>query len=160
MQNQGREHYRKKSLLSAISAAAFLLLLCLSFSNQLMAEPILIHNPNLKNENITPRSLTRIYSMQKKVWSNGQEVKVFMLPKNTKTHKTFVQRYLRMQPHQLDRLWHRLLFSGTGTIPQTVNSMEEMLEKVRETPGAIGYVDSSLRASIDNSMTQEAAKHE
>lgn len=128
--------------------AALWLLIC----SRSFAEPVLIHHPQLRGENFSTGSLVRIYAMQKRAWSDNTPVKVFTLPNNSNLYKEFVTDYLKMQPYQLDRLWHRLVFSGTGTRPEEVSSISEMLEKVKNTPGAIGYVDSSLVQNIDNSL--------
>ena len=119
---------------------------------QALARPLLIHHPNLQGENFSTNSLVRIYAMQKRVWSDNTPVRVFTLPNNSPLHKAFVNDYLRMQPYQLDRLWHRLVFSGTGSTPEEVSSVEEMLEKVKTTPGAIGYVDSAMADRVDKAM--------
>lgn len=89
--------------------------------------------------------------MQKRVWSDNTPIKVFTLPNDSESYKEFVNEYLRMQPYQLDRLWNRLVFSGTGSKPEEVSNAEEMIEKVKETPGAIGYIDSSYVERIDKS---------
>lgn len=116
------------------------------------AEPVLIHHPDITGENLNTPTLVRIYAMQKRVWSNSTPVRVFALPNDNPLHKAFVHNYLRMQPYQLDRLWYRLIFSGTGARPEEVTSVEEMLERVRTTPGAIGYIDSSFIEQVDKSM--------
>jgi hypothetical protein len=41
------------------------------------------------------------------------------------------------------------VFSGTGQAPIKVNSIEEMLEKITSTPGAIGYL---WRANINENV--------
>lgn len=125
-------------------------LVCLT--SQAAAEPVLIHHPDLKGESLTTPTLVRVYAMQKRVWSDSTPVKVFTLPNDNPLHKAFVHNYLRMQPYQLDRLWYRLIFSGTGARPEEVSSIDEMLERVRTTPGAIGYVDSSIIEQVDTSM--------
>ncbi|PSJ15922.1 hypothetical protein C7H79_16365, partial [Nitrosomonas supralitoralis] len=43
-------------------------------------------------------------------------------------------------PYQLRSTWDRLVYSGTGQAPITVNSAEEMLARVANTPGSIGYL--------------------
>ncbi|TGD74626.1 hypothetical protein E4634_05340 [Mangrovimicrobium sediminis] len=116
------------------------------------AEPILIHNPDLQGEDFSTRSLVKVYAMQKRVWSDGTAVRVFVMPDDSETHRQFVADYLRMQPYQLNRLWHRLVFSGTGTRPREVNSVKEMIEQVRNTPGAIGYIDSADAGAVDAAM--------
>lgn len=141
-------HYQTvKRALLAVSCIFWLLM-----PGLLTADPILIHHPQLQGEDFSTSSLVRIYAMQKKTWSDGKQVKVFTLPNSSDTHKDFVTTYLRMQPYQLNRLWHRLVFSGTGTIPQEIATVEEMLETIKTTPGAIGYVDSTYADRIDTSM--------
>jgi ABC-type phosphate transport system substrate-binding protein len=49
-----------------------------------------------------------------------------------------------MQPFQLNRLWNRLVFSGVGVAPTELVSQHEMVAKVRNTVGAIGYVDEAF----------------
>ena len=121
-----------------------------------IAEPILIHNPQPAHEDLSTKSLVRIYAMQKRVWSDNTPIKVFTLPNDSSIHKQFVTRYLRMQSYQLDRLWHRLLFSGTGSIPEKVSSEKEMIEKVKTTPGSIGYIDSAYIDQLAPGMIVES----
>ena len=58
-----------------------------------------------------------------------------------------------MLPYSLRRNWDRLIFSGTGRAPVRVQSVEEMMRLVRETPGAIGYIDKE-RADESVSVLQ------
>ncbi len=135
------------SRLENILNKASLLLLCL-IPGLSLAEAVVIHQPQLKGEDFSSNTLLRIYSMHKKVWSDGTAVKVYTLKNDSAIHKSFVNEYLRMQSYQLNRLWHRLVFSGTGSSPEQLSSSRQMLETVKNTPGVIGYVDSSV---IDHS---------
>jgi len=47
-----------------------------------------------------------------------------------------------MYPYQLDRIWNKLTYSGLGVAPITIMSPEALVEAVRTTPGAIGYVEN------------------
>lgn len=49
-----------------------------------------------------------------------------------------------MFPYQLDRIWNKLTYSGLGVAPITVNSPQELLDAVKKTPGAIGYVEKIM----------------
>ncbi|MEA1987678.1 MAG: hypothetical protein U9N57_00555 [Pseudomonadota bacterium] len=104
---------------------------------------IIVHN-SVSNSSVSTYTLSRIYAMQLKNWNGGQSIKVYMLPSRHKLHREFSLKTLKMPTHQLDRLWNRLIFTGTGRTPEVVSSENEMLEKVRSTPGAIGYVNSNL----------------
>ncbi len=119
------------------------LICCLSLPLAGQAAVYVIHHPDLNSEDFSSANLVRIYAMQKRVWSDGTPVKVYTLPKTSPEHRAFVTGYLRMQPYQLDRLWHRTVFSGTGVMPEELHSAEEMLKRVASTPGAVGYISRS-----------------
>ena len=55
-------------------------------------------------------------------------------------HVNFAKKILSIFPHQLRRAWDRLVYSGTGQAPITVDTAEEMLQSVASTDGAIGYI--------------------
>lgn len=134
----------------------FMTIFMLCFSVQANSAPVVIYHQNIASEELSRSSLVRLYGMQKKVWQDGIPVKVYILPKNSQIHKDFVLKFLRMQPYQMNRLWHRLLFSGTGSVPEEVSSVDEIIEKVNSTPGAIGYIDDSKISKINNLKIRSA----
>ncbi len=100
-----------------------------------------IVNSGTDIEALDTQLLSRIYAMQLRSWNNGDSIKVFVLPARNKIHRDFVVSNLKMQPHQLDRLWSRLIFTGTGRAPTVVKTELEMINRVRTTVGAIGYIN-------------------
>lgn len=50
-----------------------------------------------------------------------------------------------MFPHQLRRVWDRMIFSGMGSVPITLGSEEEMLDKIANTANSIGYISSESK---------------
>ena len=107
------------------------------------AGTVVIVNPSVKTKEISTQMLGRIYAMQIKNWNDGQPVKVFTFPSNSKFHHQFVITQMKIQPHQLERFWNRLIFTGTDRTPAVVSNTQEMIQKVKQTPGAIGYVSDS-----------------
>jgi len=116
----------------------------LLFSFPVKGEVRTIVNNSVSNVSANTHTLSRIYAMQLKKWSNGDPIKVFVLPSKHKTHREFSSKQLRIPSHQLDRLWNRLTFTGTGRTPIVVKSEKKMLQSVRSTPGAIGYVSGDF----------------
>jgi hypothetical protein len=55
-----------------------------------------------------------------------------------------------MYSYVLRRAWDRMVFTGTGFAPTIVRSEAEMIERVRSTPGAIGYVSKRERSESLN----------
>lgn len=47
-----------------------------------------------------------------------------------------------MYPYQLDRIWNKLTYSGLGVAPIIVTSPAALIDAVKSTPGAIGYVET------------------
>lgn len=127
---------------ASLFALFSLLVAALVLVSPARAETVVILNAEQSASETSSSSLLRIYAMKKRYWSSGDSIRVFVLPNNSDSHREFVNQYLKMQPHQLNRLWHKLVFSGTGGKPEVVESAQDMLRRVESTPGAIGYVDS------------------
>lgn len=74
-----------------------------------------------------------------RAWSNDEPVTVFDL--NIKgTAKEDFYRYLGKSPSRMKSLWMKRMLSGEGDPPEALASEQKMLEKVANTPGAIGFV--------------------
>ncbi len=73
-------------------------------------------------------------------WPDGSPIRVFVLPDNDPLHIQFAKEVLGVYPFQLRSAWDRLVYSGTGVAPTTVETTEEMQERIRSTQGSIGYI--------------------
>lgn len=118
---------------------------CLTVAT-LMAPPAsaadVVVNAGVAQQQI-PRSFLRgMFGMRLRAWSDGTPVTVFVLPDDNGAHAQFCTDVLQMFPYQLRQNWDRLIYSGTGQPPLSVNSEEELLRRVAATPGAIGYIGS------------------
>lgn len=91
---------------------------------------------------ISRNGLSAIFKMRLRQWNDGSPISVFVMKDNDAIHKLFCKQVLNVFPHQMRRSWNKLVFSGTGQAPITVNSQEEMIQKLESTPGAIGYLSS------------------
>ncbi|PCM44953.1 substrate-binding domain-containing protein [Marinobacter sp. ANT_B65] len=114
----------------------------LSFAQPLFSAPKVILNNDADITRLDSASLTQIFAMQIRKWPNGLAIQVFTLPSENDLHREFVVNRLHIQAHQLDRIWNRMLFTGTGKAPAVVNSQAEMVEMIQSTPGAIGYTSA------------------
>jgi ABC-type phosphate transport system substrate-binding protein len=102
-----------------------------------------ITHPAVSETTLSTSQLRRIYTMRQVQWADAQRITVFVLPRQHALHLRFSKERLQMFPYQLDRIWNKLTYSGLGVAPITVNTPEELLEGVRMTPGAIGYVEKT-----------------
>lgn len=88
------------------------------------------------------KDVRAIFTMQQRFWPNGEQIKVFTLPDSNPIYKDFVKNNLNMFPHQLRRGWDRMVFSGTGSAPVSLDSEQEMIDRLVNTPYSIGYLNS------------------
>jgi ABC-type phosphate transport system substrate-binding protein len=102
----------------------------------------IIVNPAQANVQLDRELLRAIFTMRVRSWPNGSPVRVFVLPDSDPLSDQFYRQQLGMYSYVLRAAWDRMVFTGTGLAPTVVQSEEEMRERVRRTPGAIGYVSS------------------
>ncbi|WP_232297935.1 substrate-binding domain-containing protein [Nitrosospira sp. NpAV] len=132
------------------NTGGFILLLCLllginyPISMAWAIEPYeIVTNPSVNEKTLPKSSLRAIFGMRLHTWPDGTAIRVFVMPDDAPLHVAFSKEKLNVFPYQLRSTWDRLVFSGTGQAPDTVMSPEEMLARVANTPGAIGYLTKS-----------------
>lgn len=129
----------KDEIIKAIfTQIAFIVLLT---SPQVQAINI-ISNITAETVSLSTTQLRRIYSMRQVHWQNGTPIVVYVLSSKNTIHQKFCKEQLRLFPYQLDRIWHKLTFSGYGVAPIEVANENELVEAVKSTKGAIGYVEN------------------
>jgi ABC-type phosphate transport system substrate-binding protein len=133
--NQIRQHFRTILFMGL----GCLLFIAFSVHSQVPAVRVVV-NSSVESKDISVEQIRRIFSMRQTAWSNNQAITVYVLSNQHQTHQAFSTKVLGMFPYQLDRIWNKLVYSGLGEEPIKVQSEKEMLERVSQKPGAIGYV--------------------
>jgi hypothetical protein len=114
-----------------------------TLSSRLGAAEIVVHRA-LSQQELTIGAARLLFTMRLLRWPDGTRVRVFVLPDSEPLHRQFAKQSLGLYPRQLRRVWDRHLFSGSGAVPVSVSSVDEMLKRVGETPGAIGYLPDGV----------------
>ncbi len=109
-----------------------------------------ISNITAETKSLSVAQLRRIYSMRQVHWKNGSPIVVYVLASKNPLHQKFCKQQLRLFPYQLDRIWHKLTFSGYGVAPIEVATQQALIEAVKSTKGAIGYMENLSEASDVN----------
>lgn len=63
------------------------------------------------------------------------------LPADNGERNAFYRQLVNKELAEINAYWARLVFSGRTTPPRQANTVDEALDFVATTPGAIGYVD-------------------
>ncbi len=71
------------------------------------------------------------------------------LTESTAASKHFNDKVLKKSASQLKAYWSKLIFTGKGAPPKSVESAQEMLSLVASNPNIIGYVDAK---ELDSSV--------
>jgi len=108
---------------------------------------------SVKDSTLSTSQLKRIYTMRQLRWSDNTTIKVFVLPSQHELHQRFSKERLQVFPYQLNRIWHKLTYSGLGVAPTIVKTPEALFNAIKSTPGAIGYIDTP---SQDNNLNEGA----
>jgi ABC-type phosphate transport system substrate-binding protein len=88
-------------------------------------------------------TLQKVY-LGKVVEVDGHPVIPVNLTKGNVLRDAFMQQYLARDDEKFVAYWTVRRYIGQGTPPREIRTVEEQLEFVRATPGAIGYVDASV----------------
>ena len=101
-----------------------------------------IHS-SITQQRISKNGLSAIFKMRLRQWQDGSPISVFVLNDDHPDHNRFCKEILHVFPHQMRRAWNKLVFSGSGQAPITLESKEAMIKKILNTPGAIGYLSTT-----------------
>ena len=126
-----------------ITLLLLLLLAWGGFSPTASAQQLIVH-PGVSITEERKSGVRALFTMRLSRWPDGMPVQVFVLPDQDVTHFDFAKGVLGVLPQQLRRAWDRAVFSGTGQAPTEVLDESEMLDRVAETPGAVGYVSDGV----------------
>ncbi len=133
-------------MIAPLSPRTLMLLLALAIaSGKVLSAPseplVIVAHSSVTEQQLSQRQLLELFTMRNRFWSPELPVTVFVLDKEDPNHQAFCQQKLNLFCYRLERVWSRLVFSGYGRAPVRVKSMEEMRNRVAETPGAIGYLN-------------------
>lgn len=86
----------------------------------------------------------RIFTRKDTHWSNGDNIIVFIKPKESIEHKTFVANVLNMTLYRYQQSLETYTYSARALPAIEVSTDQKMLNAIHTHPGAIGYVNYQL----------------
>ena len=105
-------------------------------------EIVLIANKTVSEDCLDKRAVSHIYMAEQTKWNNGDTIMVVMQKTGT-VHEDFLSRIIDISPTALRNIWKKVIFTGMGNPPRIFKSEEDLVNFVRDTKGAIGYIGSS-----------------
>jgi ABC-type phosphate transport system substrate-binding protein len=102
---------------------------------------VVIGNANLQPLDAT--TVARIYT-GKVVMVNGVPVTAVNAATGSTLRNRFLQTFLNLDEDNYTAYWLVRRFTGQGKSPRELQATQDVIDFVKSTPGAIGYVDASV----------------
>jgi len=106
------------------------------------AQVAVIANQSVPVDTIDKIQVLDFYTKDIKKWNSKTPVVVLDLKPDNEIKETFYK-FLGKSTSRMKSIWLKKMLSGEGDPPEAMSSHEEMVKKVAETPGAIGFADRS-----------------
>lgn len=131
-----------------------LLGLCLIGSaNVCVADIAIIVNP-ANTSAVTEDDVSRLFLGKKASFANGDKATPFYLAQGHDAVEEFNKLALAKSSSQLKAYWSKLIFTGKGTPPDALGSIDDVIAKVASDPTAIAYIDASkVTAKVKVALT-------
>ena len=121
-----------------ISIGLICAVLCsVSFRALALDGAVVIANPSVAADNLSPEALKDIYTAKTKYWEDGQAIIIVVLPDKT---DAALQQASGMNGGQFKTFWQRLTFSGRGSEPKKAPDAAALVALGATTKGAIALV--------------------
>ncbi|MBU0995790.1 MAG: substrate-binding domain-containing protein [Proteobacteria bacterium] len=113
------------------------------------AQIAIIANKDVPADHLTPEAIKKIFLGDTTNW-NANEGIIVVLSKDETVQGAFIKQYIKRTPYQFENVWRRNLFTGKGARSIRISNMEDLIQFVATTKGAIGYVpaDTNLPSNV------------
>jgi len=104
---------------------------------------VLIVNQSSKVSTLKRGDVSKLFMRRVTKWSDGQEVQPVDQVASSPTRRVFSDSVHHMDVPRVKSYWQLVVFSGRGDPPPERASDDDIIQFVRTTPTAIGYVSAS-----------------
>jgi len=123
-----------------VIAAALMSVACADFGEaQERSYVVIVHESNYLTS-LSVGELNRLFTKQTVRWTTGQAVTAVDLRADSPAREEFSQQIIGKSTSEVKAYWQNIIFSGRGIPPMEAPSDAAVVQFVRTTPGAIGYV--------------------
>ena len=125
-----------------------LYIVCLFFNLAFIVLPAqsqinVIAHGSVPVDTLDKKELLQLFSGTKEYWKDGNPVVIMDLSINGRIRDSFYA-FLGKPSSRMRSIWLKRKLTGEGELPQSIDSEEELIEKVASTEGAIGFVSTEI----------------
>jgi ABC-type phosphate transport system substrate-binding protein len=115
-------------------------------------EVVVVVNTGVVDDTIDDKGIQRIYLGKKTSWPDHSSIVPVML-KAGPVHQEFVEEIVGRSEHRFASYWRQMVFTGKGVPPRSFDTEDEVVDFVKETPGAVGYVSPATDVTGVKTLT-------
>jgi ABC-type phosphate transport system substrate-binding protein len=133
----------------------FTLVLLVAFVHpNVNAETVVVVSAKATVGNLDKDQVSDIFLGKSPTFPNGEESIAVDFKESSALREQFHTHITGKKPAQLKAYWSKMLFSGKGTPPKEVASVDEMKQLIANNPSLIGYMDGQdVDASVKVVLT-------
>ena len=113
------------------------------------AELVVIVHPSNSTSTMTKSELKKIFLMKRDSFPNGLKAQPFNNTRGAPQRSLFYSKIVGRTDSQMKAYWAKLVFSGKGSPPKTLEGSDKIKEAVANNKNGIGYIESDL---VDSSV--------
>jgi ABC-type phosphate transport system substrate-binding protein len=91
-------------------------------------------------QSLTKAELRGVYLGNVSFWEGNVRVRLFTRPTSSRAGRAFLQRIMQMTPSRFRQHWMQRQLSGQGVAPTSIGSARDLVERVSQTAGGIGFL--------------------
>lgn len=112
------------------------------------ADIVIIGHKDLPESALSKVDLQNIF-LGKKATLGSANI-TFVILKSGAVHEKFLQAYLARTTAQYEQYWKKMVFSGQGRMPKVFETEAALLEYVKTTAGALGYLGTAASQTVES----------
>lgn len=103
---------------------------------------VIVHVDN-PTASMDAKTLSKVFQKKKRKWDHGETITAYDLESESPAREAFTRDIHGKSISAIQSYWQRKIFAGKDKPPDEVASDAEMMARVAEDPGAVGYVSGS-----------------
>ena len=121
-----------------------LFVLLFTFFVNCNASELIVWKEDLDSITLDRFALQKIFTKKITKWPDGRGIMVFIKPFNSIEHRDFVLNVLGISVYTYQQMLETQVYSGYASTVIEVLNDKQMIMKVENTPGAIGYINYEI----------------
>lgn len=102
---------------------------------------VIVHPSNI--DALSQSEVSSIFLGKSRTFPNGKEAVPLQMSDGSSEVTHFNKNVIKKSSSQVKAYWSKMIFTGKGTPPKTVDTADEVIDLVSKNPNFVGFIDAS-----------------